>query len=182
MEPLPAPFVPVPTRNRYAGWTEGRQIAFIEHLAETGSITQSAAAVGMSAASAYRLRVREGSENFAHAWDLALNQCGNQLLATALDRAINGNRQEYWRDGKLIGERTTPSDRLLIWAVERLLGRNLHREATPTELGTAIHAIHEDTVDERNDDYDCLLGEQRDAAQEAATDTPRLIHQNNSRA
>jgi hypothetical protein len=42
---LPTNFTPVPVRYRYDSWTAERQIAFIEKLADCGSIS---AASGMS--------------------------------------------------------------------------------------------------------------------------------------
>jgi hypothetical protein len=145
MEDLPDWFTPQPTRNRYAGWTETRQMEFIRTLAETGSVTQSAAAVGMSPASAYRLRARQQSSAFGRAWDVALRHAGNQLLALALDRAVNGARQLWVRDGQIVGERIVPSDRLLIWAIDRLAPRTISPPSTEN-LGAAIANIcHDDT-------------------------------------
>ena len=40
--PLP-PFTPVPRKPRHDGWTPERQRAFIEALADTGSVTRAAA-------------------------------------------------------------------------------------------------------------------------------------------
>ena len=62
-------FHPVPLRARRDGWTPARQCAFLAQLYLTGSATAAAGAVGMSRASAYRLREREGAQGFAHAWD-----------------------------------------------------------------------------------------------------------------
>ena len=67
---IPA-FVPVPTRARRDGWTWARQVQFIGALAETGSVAQAAALVGMSRESTWRLRVRELADSFAAAWDVA---------------------------------------------------------------------------------------------------------------
>ena len=62
-------FHPVPVRSRRDGWTVARQCEFLARLYLTGSVSEAARAVGMSRASAYRLREREGAEGFAHAWD-----------------------------------------------------------------------------------------------------------------
>ena len=67
---IPA-FVPVPTRARRDGWSPARQAGFIGALAETGSVAAAAARVGMSRESAWRLRLREGADSFAAAWDAA---------------------------------------------------------------------------------------------------------------
>ena len=68
---IPA-FVPVPTRARRDGWSPARQAGFIGALAETGSVAAAAAREGMSRESAWRLRLREGADSFAAAWDAAL--------------------------------------------------------------------------------------------------------------
>jgi hypothetical protein len=66
-------------RARNDGWTEVRQCAFLARLYATGSVSAAAEAVGMSRASAYRLRARKGAESFAFAWDrvLSLPGCGH---------------------------------------------------------------------------------------------------------
>ena len=46
---LPA-FAPVPRKYRHDGWTPERQVAFIEALADTGSVTRAAGMVSMSTA------------------------------------------------------------------------------------------------------------------------------------
>ena len=55
---LPVPFEPVPVRPRHDGWTAERQIAFIEKLADCGSISAAAKHVGMSRESVRKLRRR----------------------------------------------------------------------------------------------------------------------------
>ena len=53
-------FDPVPVRARHDGWTVQRQFAFVEKLADCGSITAACKHVGMSRESVRRLR-RHGS-------------------------------------------------------------------------------------------------------------------------
>lgn len=72
----PGFFHPVPLRSRRDGWSEARQCAFLAHLYVTGSVSAAAARVGMSRASAYRLRKRDGADGFAHAWDRILTPPG----------------------------------------------------------------------------------------------------------
>lgn len=50
-------------------WTGERQLAFLDTLVQTRSITRAAAAAGMSRESAYRLRRRPAGALFAAAWD-----------------------------------------------------------------------------------------------------------------
>ena len=72
----PSWFRPVALRSRRDGWTEVRQCAFLAQLYVTGSVSAAVQAVGMSRASAYRLRDREGAEGFAFAWDRVLTLPG----------------------------------------------------------------------------------------------------------
>lgn len=65
-------FAPVPLRTRRDGWTVARQCAFLAQLYLTGSVRTAAARVGMSRASAYRLRARGDAAGFARAWDHVL--------------------------------------------------------------------------------------------------------------
>lgn len=68
------PFHPVPVRPREDGWTVNRQAQFIGMLAQTGSVSAAAEAVGVGRESAYRLRKRPGAAGFAAAWDAALKK------------------------------------------------------------------------------------------------------------
>ncbi len=73
----PGWFRPVPVRSRRDGWSEVRQCVFLAQLYLTGSATAAAKAVGLSRASAYRLRTRAGAESFAFAWDRVLSLPGS---------------------------------------------------------------------------------------------------------
>ena len=119
-----APHIPqfdiAPTRKQQAGWTAERQRKFIEHLALTGAVGEACAAVGVSSSSAYRLRNRAGAESFARAWDSALRLAVTRLGAIALDRAVNGRVERFYKDGELTMERRIPSDYLLTWLLSRL--------------------------------------------------------------
>ena len=74
-------FHPVLLRSREDGWSVVRQCEFLAHLYLTGSVAAAARRVGMSRASAYRLRERTGAEGFAHAWDAVLTPPGSGRLA-----------------------------------------------------------------------------------------------------
>ena len=100
-------FHPVPLRARRDGWSVTRQCEFLAQLYLTGSVTAAARAVGMSRASAYRLREREGAESLAHAWDAVFVPPGMGRTAGA---------RIDWR------KVTNPT---LIWWVERGLVRPL---------------------------------------------------------
>lgn len=77
-------FTPVPTRARRDGWTEAKQRAFIADLRRHGSVHQAAKSVGMSHQSAWRLRARPKAEDFAVAWERAIDEA----RCDAIDRAL----------------------------------------------------------------------------------------------
>ncbi len=97
------------------GWTPERQYAFIEALAETGSVTHAAARVNMSTEGAYQLRRAAGSEDFCHAWHVALDHGVQRLEDIALERALHGVEVPVYSYGKLIGTRIVYNDRLLMF-------------------------------------------------------------------
>lgn len=111
------PFNPEPSRKA-GGWSATRQALYIETLAETGSVHLAAKAAGLSARSAYALRVR--SPAFAAAWDAGQQLAVGRLSALAFDRAIHGRIEQVYRDGDLIAEKRVPSERLLMWLLARL--------------------------------------------------------------
>ena len=119
-----APTIPdfdiVPTRKRRAGWTAERQRKFIEHLSLTGNVGEACAVVGVASSSAYRLCNKAGAESFARAWEAALRLAATRLGAIALDRAVNGRVERFYKDGELVMERRIPSDYLLTWLLSRL--------------------------------------------------------------
>ncbi len=73
----PGWFRPVPLRPRRDGWSVARQCAFLVQLYLTGSVAVAARHVGMSRASAYRLRARAGAHSFANACDRVLTPPGS---------------------------------------------------------------------------------------------------------
>mgnify|MGYP005811983787 CR=1 FL=1 len=73
----PGWFRPVPLRTRRDGWNVTRQCAFLVQLYLTGSAAAAARHVGMSRASAYRLRARPEARSFAGAWDRVLTPPGS---------------------------------------------------------------------------------------------------------
>ena len=108
-------FLPVYRKPRRDGWTPDKQWRFVEALAHTASITHAVRAVGMSAQSAYRLRDHPDGGAFRAAWDAALEQAWGLIEVTALDRAVNGEREIIEHDGGLVVERHRPcSPQLMI--------------------------------------------------------------------
>jgi len=101
---LPVPFEPVPVRPRHDGWTAERQIAFVEKLADCGSVTAACAHVGMSRESVRKLRRRPYGRAFRDACDAALD-CGYaDLEQAAMERAKNGVVRPVFFHGEQVGE------------------------------------------------------------------------------
>ena len=118
--PVPAgelpPFTPVPRQcARHDGWTPERQIAFIEALADTGSVDAACKAVNMSTVGAYHLRRQSGATSFRKAWETALQLGVARVEDVVMDRALNGVEEPLYSYGKLVGTRRRYNDRLLMF-------------------------------------------------------------------
>jgi hypothetical protein len=134
----------VPVAARHDGWTPSRQRAFLESLADTGSVTAAAQSVSMSTTSAYRLRARADARGFSVAWDAALERAMQRLFPAALDRALNGTLRQRFYHGEMIGEDRVYSDRLIVWLLEKgaaMLGGGRTREAVTDNWERAMDAI-----------------------------------------
>ncbi len=112
---LPA-FTPVPrTRDRHNGWKPEVQLAFIEALAETGSVRSAAARVDRAEVGAYLLRRHPEAQQFRAAWDAALDIGMRRIEDVAMDRALHGVEVPMYAYGKLVGTRRIYNDRLLMF-------------------------------------------------------------------
>ncbi len=65
------------------------QRAFIYQLASTGIVKQAAIRIGKSIEALYKLREKPGAEDFARAWDAALEWGRLRLEDCAMERAIH---------------------------------------------------------------------------------------------
>ena len=108
-------FTPVPRlRRRRDGWSAERQRAFIAALALCGTVTLAARAVGSTSRSAYRLLDAPGADDFARAWDAAIDQGYARIQAEALERALKGAFVPVYRRDKLVRVEHRRSDKLAI--------------------------------------------------------------------
>lgn len=111
-------FTPVPRKgNRHDGWTPERQRAFIEALADCGSVTRAARLVNMAQANCYTLRRAPGAEEFRRAWDAALDFGLARLKDVAFERAIEGTLEPVFDAGKLMGFKRKHNDALLMFCL-----------------------------------------------------------------
>ena len=84
-------FTPVPRKcDRSNGWKPAVQRAFIEALAETGSVKAACRRVGRADHGVYLLRRHPEAEEFRRAWQAALDIGIQRIEDVAMDRAING--------------------------------------------------------------------------------------------
>ena len=128
-DPADYDWVPVLKKRRKDGWSPDRQRAFIEALADCGSVASAARAVGMSESSAYRLRRSPGAEAFDRAWGAAIDAAAKKLLDAAFERALVGTDEPVFdRDGNRVGRRLRQSDRLLMFLL-RAYGPDCFRDA-----------------------------------------------------
>src|SRR3954471_3689968 len=103
---------------RHDGWTGERMATFLETLAETAVVAEACDAAGMGISGAYAARRR--NPVFAAAWDAALGIARERLADTLLARAMEGNVEQIWRDGVVVGERHVLDNRLGLAILRRL--------------------------------------------------------------
>ena len=109
-------FTPVPRQvDRSNGWKPHVQQAFIEALADTGSVKAACERVNRSTHGAYHLRRQPGAEEFAAAWEAAVDLGMRRVEDIAMDRALNGVEVPVYSYGKLVGTRVVHNDRLLMF-------------------------------------------------------------------
>lgn len=129
-------FTPVPRRRaRHDGWTPQRQRAFIDALAETGSVSHAAAQVNMATEGAYQLRLAPGAEEFRAAWETALDHGVQRLEDAAMERALHGVARPVFGANGQIGERREYNDRLLMFMLRHRQPDRYGKNA-PAQPGT----------------------------------------------
>ena len=138
----PLHFAPVPRQQyRENGWIPARQAAFVQRLAETGSVRQAAAAVNMSRVSCYNLKNHAQGVDFARAWDAALDMGVQHLKDIAFERAVEGRLEPVWQAGKLVGHKRVYSDGLLMFLLRQYgtdaNGRNVTVQYVRTRAAVA---------------------------------------------
>ena len=103
---------------RHDGWTGEKMAIFCETLAETAVVAEACEEARMGISGAYAARRR--NPVFAAAWDAALTIARERLADTLLARSMEGNIEQIWRDGELVGERHLLDNRLGLALLRRL--------------------------------------------------------------
>ena len=117
-------------RKRRPGWCERTQREFIARLARTPSVIRCAEAVGLSARSAYALLLKPDAEQFAKAWDMAIEFAMNRLHGDSLSRCLDGPEEvKVFRKGRHVRTELRHNDKLaiaLLSGQERNIGHYRH--------------------------------------------------------
>ena len=135
-------FRPVPReKDRANGWKPEVQRAFIEALAETGSVRSACRKVGRSEVGAYLIRRHPQAADFRAAWDAALDIGMRRIEDVAMDRALHGVEVPVYSYGKLVGTRTVYNDRLVMFML-----RNRAPDRFTGGKAKAMNATDKDTL------------------------------------
>jgi hypothetical protein len=136
-------FAPVPRRfNRGDVWTEEVQRAFIDALADTGSVEAACRIVGRSPASAYRLRRHPLGGEFAAAWQAAVDFGVRRIEDYAIDRAVNGVEVPVFAYGDQVATRRVYNDQLVMFML-----RNRVPERYCSGGARALNAVDRQMLD-----------------------------------
>lgn len=103
---------------RHDGWTGEKMAIFCEALAETAVVAEACDQARMGISGAYAARRR--NPVFAAAWDAALSIARDRLADTLLARSMEGNIEQIYKDGELVGERHVLDNRLGLAILRRL--------------------------------------------------------------
>jgi hypothetical protein len=119
---------------RHDGWTGEKMAIFCETLAESAVVAEACDQAGMGISGAYAARRR--NPVFAAAWDAALSLARERLADTLLARSMEGNVEQIYKDGELVGERHVLDNRLGLAILRRLdrlaeTGMALHSNPAP---------------------------------------------------
>ncbi|WEK47442.1 MAG: hypothetical protein P0Y56_03900 [Candidatus Andeanibacterium colombiense] len=109
--------------------TAERQRTFIAELAATGIVAEAARRIGCSLEALYRLRHKAGAEEFAAAWDLAVDRGVMRLEDGALARAIEGEERMVVSAGQLVGTERRHNEALVMFFLRSRRGSRYAREA-----------------------------------------------------
>ena len=132
-------FTPVPrARDRSNGWKPEVQRAFIDALADTGSVAAACRMVGRSERSAYALRRHPEGAEFAAAWAAAQGHGVLRLQDAVLDRALNGVEVPVYAYGEFVGTAKKYDNRLAAFILRNHLPEQYGGEGGG---GRASHAI-----------------------------------------
>ena len=106
--------------QREDGWTPERIAIFLNTLAEWGIVGHAAEAAGVTRQAAYALRNSAKGRAFQLAWRAALLLARRRLADELMSRAVNGQVDQLWSDGRPWRERRRQDNRLGLALLTRL--------------------------------------------------------------
>lgn len=131
-----APSPPGAPPPRHDGWTPERERIFLITLAETGVVSDSARAAGMSRESAYARRNSAAGHAFALGWDAAILLSRAATADDVAARSRHGVIDRIYRNGELVAERHRYDNRLTMAHLTRL-----DRLAAEVDHRPEVHAV-----------------------------------------
>lgn len=99
-----------------SNYTPEKRELFLEHLAATGNVTESAEVSGYTRRSWYTLK--DNDPEFSAAWDEALKQATDALIIEGRRRALVGVDEPVFYQGEVCGSVRRYSDTLLMFLVK----------------------------------------------------------------
>ena len=105
---------PPPRRHRRDGFSAERQQEFVRHYRNTASLTDAAHLTGISRSTVYNLLNSPDADAFRAAIEEAGRGADVILEATALERAVNGQEEIVYYQGRRVGVRWKYDNRLLM--------------------------------------------------------------------
>ncbi|MFZ4690543.1 MAG: hypothetical protein ACOYLS_15005 [Polymorphobacter sp.] len=130
-----------PLRPRHDGWTPERQWAFIQALADSGTVAAAARAVGMTRETAYRLRRHPAAADFRKAWDAAQAEGWRRVQDAALDRVLNGETDTRESNGVTTVRHRPCAPQLMIRMMDRAIQMQAAaRAAADAEVAALLRA------------------------------------------
>jgi hypothetical protein len=90
--------------------------AFLKNLATSANVSVACQRAGVSRSTAYRVRATD--DEFAEAWEDAIDEAVDALEGEAHRRAVEGTLEPVYQGGKQVGEIRKYSDTLLIFLLK----------------------------------------------------------------
>lgn len=135
-------FTPVPrATKRWNGLTALKQRTFIQLLADCGSVTMAAKAIGTTTSAMYGLRRRPGAESFAAAWEVAIDIGARRVLDTLVEHAIHGTPETIIQGGEVVAERRKYNHRAMMWIVSQRFPEKYGSATGLMEMSGMSHAM-----------------------------------------
>ncbi len=125
-------------------WTPALERAFVEALADTGSVTEACKAVSMSRRAAYDQKRCGGGLAFRIGWDAAVLLARDVVADELLDRALAGQWTETIKEPETGKTRRFAQDRNLGLALLTRLDRMCHSQADEGTFHMAAQIVSQD--------------------------------------